>query len=96
MNPWFDRVRGSLLGALGDDPALVEALTLTGEDARALLDLARDAAHGSGARHFAPLATFLAGRLVQARAADPAERGRLIRLVAAAVEAAGPAGDEAG
>jgi hypothetical protein len=96
VNAWFDRVRVSVLRELGDDPALAEALTLTGEDAGALLDLARDAAHGSGARHFAPLATFLAGRLVQAGSAEPAERARLIGLVAAAVQAAGPAGDEAG
>jgi hypothetical protein len=95
VNGWFERVRDAVLRDLGDDPALAEALTLTGEDARVLLDLAREAAHGSGARHFAPLATFLAGRLVGATA-DPGERARLIGLVAAAVAAAGPAGDEVG
>jgi len=35
VNAWFDRVRVSVLRELGDDPALAEALTLTGEDARA-------------------------------------------------------------
>jgi hypothetical protein len=96
VNPWFERLRDELLRELGDDPGLAEALTLAGQDAEALLELAREAAHGSGARQFAPLATFLAGRLVQARGGDPAERVRLIRLVESAVRSAGPAGEERG
>jgi hypothetical protein len=96
VNAWFDRLRDAVLSELGPDPAAGEALTLSGDDARALLDLARDAAHGSGARHFAPLVTFLAGRLVGVAGADPAERARLIGLVAAAVQAAGPSGEESG
>jgi hypothetical protein len=90
MNAWFDRVRDGVLAELGDDPALRAALTLDGADAKALLDLARDAAHGSGARHFAPLVTFLAGRLVEQRGgSQPSE---LIAAVARGVQAAGAAG----
>jgi hypothetical protein len=93
VNAWFERLRDAALSELGDDPALRAALTLDGADAKALLDLARDAAHGSGARHFAPLATFLAGRLVEQRSGrDPAE---LIAVLARAVPAAGAAGEDA-
>ena len=96
MNAWFDRLRDGVAAELGrDDPAMAAALTLTAQDAQALLDLARDAAHGSGARQYAPLATYLVGRLVELSAgADPAERARLIEAVARAVRAAGPAGSE--
>jgi hypothetical protein len=91
MNAWFERVRDGVLAELGDDPALRAALTLDGGDAKALLDLARDAAHGSGARHFAPLATFVAGRLVEQKGGtDPKA---LIAAMARAVQAAGPAGE---
>jgi hypothetical protein len=91
MNAWFERVRDGVLGELGDDPAVRAALGLDGADAKALLDLARDAAHGSGQRHFAPLATFLAGRLVEQRGGTAS--ADLIAAVARAVRAAGPAGD---
>lgn len=91
MNAWFERVREGVLAELGEDPALRAALTLDGDHAKALLDLARDAAHGSGARHFAPLATFLAGRLVEQRDGD--EANGLIAAVARAVQAAGVAGE---
>ena len=49
---WLERLRAEL----GDDPAL----TLTPDEERALLDLARVAAHSSE-RIAAPLTTFLAG-----------------------------------
>lgn len=49
---WMERLRAEL----GDDPAL----TLTAGEERALLDLARVAAHSSE-RIAAPLTTFLAG-----------------------------------
>jgi hypothetical protein len=92
VNAWFERVRDGVLAELGDDPALRAALTLDGADAKALLDLARDAAHGSGARHFAPLATFLAGRVVEQKGgSDPSE---LIGVLARAVRAAGAAGED--
>ena len=101
MNDWFDRLRAAVLAELGDavgnpDPARAAALSLTPEDAKLLLDLARDAAHGSGARQYAPLATYLAGRLVEREGAgaDPAARARLIAAIARAAEAAGPAGAE--
>src|SRR5262249_4618290 len=95
MNAWFDRLRTSVVAERGpDDAAVADALALTGADAQALLDLARDAAHGSGARQYAPLATYLAGRLIQqsGQAADPEARARLIEAVARAVRAAGAAG----
>jgi len=97
MNAWFDRLRASVLAELGrDDPALAAALLLTPDDARALLDLARDVAHGSGARQYAPLATYLAGRLIErgSAGADPAARAKLIEAVARAAQTAGPAGPE--
>jgi hypothetical protein len=88
MNAWFERLRAAARDELGDD---VDALQLTGEEARLLLDLARDVAHGSGARQYAPLATFLAGRVAGAS-------GRDVAAVAAALtkaaEAAGQAGEE--
>jgi hypothetical protein len=91
MNAWFERVRDGVLAELGDEPALRAALTLDADQAKALLDLARDAAHGSGARHFAPLATFLAGRLVEQQGGrDPKE---LVAAVARAVQASGIAGE---
>ena len=91
MNAWFERLRAAVVAEIGEGP---EALELTREDAQALLDLARDAAHGSGARQYAPLATFLAGRLIEAEGAgaDQAARAALIARLARAVESAGPAG----
>lgn len=97
MNAWFERLRAAVASELGGEGGTAAALELTPDDARALLDLARDAAHGSGARQYAPLATYLAGRLVQARAsgADEAARATLIAAVARAAQAAGPAGPDA-
>lgn len=88
MNAWFDRFRAAARSELGAD---ADALQLTGEEARALLDLARDVAHGSGARQYAPLATFLAGRLAGVSGRDV---GSLAAALANAAEAAGPAGDD--
>ena len=92
MNAWFDRVREAAIAELGDE-ALAGPLTLTAEEAKTLLDLARDAAHGSGARQFAPLLTYLAGRLVQTQGS--AERDRIFAVLSRAVAQAGPAGDDA-
>ena len=96
MNAWFERLRAAVLADLGEGAGRAAALSLTPEDARLLLDLARDAAHGSGARQYAPLATFLAGRLIEAEGAgaDQAARAALIARLVRAVEAAGPAGAE--
>jgi len=91
VNAWFDRLREALVADLGD-PGLDAPLRLEPADADALLELAREAAHGSGARQYAPLATYLAGRLVQARGAGPEERRALFAAVARAVAAAGAAG----
>ena len=94
MNPWFDRVRAALTEELSGIDGLEEAATLTADQADALLRLAGDAAHTSGVRQYAPLATFLAGRIVQLAAkSNQAERAKLIEAVAKAVRAAGPAGE---
>ncbi len=91
MNAWFDRLREALVSELGDS-GLDAVLRLEPAEADALLDLARDAAHGSGARQYAPLATYLAGRLVQSRGADGEERRALFAALARAVATAGAAG----
>jgi hypothetical protein len=95
VNAWFDRLRDALIAELDPaDPRLAAMLHLTREDATALLELAREAAHGSGARQFAPLATFLAGRLVEALDVDGTRRADLIAATLRAVRVAGPAGSE--
>jgi hypothetical protein len=58
MNEWLEDTTAKLAAATGDEPAVYE---LTADEQRALLELARVAAHESGARVNAPLATFLAG-----------------------------------
>lgn len=58
MNDWLEQARTGLAGAVGDAPA---AYDLSGEDVRALLELARVAAHESGERKNAPLTTYLLG-----------------------------------
>jgi hypothetical protein len=87
-------LREAARAELGDDPAVAEVLQLSPEDAEALLALARDVAHGSGARQYAPLATFLAGRLAQRRG-GAAEVGRVVAALTRAAQTAGPAGDDA-
>ncbi len=57
---------------------------LSGEEARAVLDLARVVAH-TAERHFAPLSAYLAG--MATAGAEPQERARQVRaLVAVAQE----------
>ncbi|MHB8393337.1 MAG: DUF6457 domain-containing protein [Candidatus Dormibacteria bacterium] len=75
MNAWFDRYLKSL-GA-GDT-------RLRPEEAKLVLELAGEAAHTSGARQYAPLAAYLAGRA----AAGMAKEGRLKVLEAAKLAAA--------
>lgn len=93
MNAWFDRLQVALKDELGDLDGLEEATSLTAGEADVLLQLAGDAARTSGARQFAPLTTFLAGRVVQLSASpDEAARKELIEALARAIKAAGPAG----
>ncbi|MGH7640045.1 MAG: DUF6457 domain-containing protein [Candidatus Dormibacteria bacterium] len=85
MNEWFDRY----LKGLGAADAVLRR-----EEAKLVLDLAAEAAHASGARQYAPLATYLAGRA----AAGQSREGR-IKVLRGAVEAAkgaGPAGGDLG
>ncbi len=58
MHEWLERAHGDLAAAVGDDPA---GYTLAQADIDLLLELARAAAHGSGERQNAPLATYLVG-----------------------------------
>lgn len=58
MSDWLEQARYDLANAVGDQPASYE---LSGEDVGALLDLARVAAHDSGERTNAPVATYLLG-----------------------------------
>jgi Domain of unknown function (DUF6457) len=71
---WLDRLRSEL----GDDARL----TLSLEEQRLLLDLARVAAHSSE-RIAAPLTTFLAG--VALASLDPAEREERLRQLTEAL-----------
>ncbi len=82
MNAWFDRYLKSL-GA-GDT-------VLRPEEAKLVLELAGEAAHTSGARQYAPLAAYLAGRA----AAGMAKEGRL-RVLEEARRAAAAAGASSG
>ena len=79
MNPWLDR----FAAALGATPG-----ELTRDEAALVLDLAGAAARGAGARQFAPLATYLAGRAAATR--NEEQRPALLR---AAVAAAGELGE---
>ena len=64
MNEWFDRY----LKALGAADAVLRR-----EEAQLVLELAAESAHTSGARQYAPLAAYLAGRA----AAGQSREGRL-------------------
>lgn len=80
MNAWFDRFLTELAA---------EGIDIDGAEVAAVLDLAGAAARGAGARQFAPVATWLAGRL----AADtpPEARRELLARAAQAATAAGTA-----
>jgi Domain of unknown function (DUF6457) len=56
MGPWLRCAADTLALATGEE------MTLTGEEIVRLLDVARAAAHESGAKLNAPLACFLLGR----------------------------------
>ena len=72
MNPWLDRF------AAGLDPS---PAGLTRDEAALVLDLAGAAARTTGARQFAPLAAYLAGRAVAE--SDVERRTALLRRAAA-------------
>ena len=59
MDAWLADARAALADVAGLEP---DALELSDEDARTLLDLARIAAHDSGERSNAPLLCYLVGR----------------------------------
>jgi Domain of unknown function (DUF6457) len=85
MNPWLDRFAegvGLAPGALSRDEAAL------------VLDLAGVTARGAGARQFAPLAAYLAGRA--AGAGDEAERLELLRRAADLATKLGAAGEPLG
>ncbi|HUY10562.1 MAG TPA: DUF6457 domain-containing protein [Candidatus Dormibacteraeota bacterium] len=85
MNEWFDRY----LKGLGAADAVLRP-----EEAKLVLDLAAESAHVSGARQYAPLAAYLAGRA----AAGQSREGR-IKVIQGAIGAAtkaGPAGGDLG
>jgi hypothetical protein len=67
MDEWLTQARDALAAATGAEPA---QLDLSDADADTLLDLARIAAHTSGARTNAPLLCYLVGRAQGARAVD--------------------------
>jgi hypothetical protein len=59
VDPWLTNARNALAAARGIDP---QSLELSDADTKALLDLARIAAHTSGDRTNAPLLCYLVGR----------------------------------
>jgi len=83
LNAWFDRY----LTALGAPDA-----GLGPEEAKLVLDLAGAAAHTSGARQFAPLAAYLAGRAAAGQSRDG--RRLVLERARAAAAAAGAAGED--
>jgi hypothetical protein len=81
VNPWLDRFAAGLADA---DPPEIDR-----DEAALILELAGAAARSSGARQFAPLATWLAGRV--AAGADRDTRLALLRRACEAATAAGTA-----
>ncbi|HXV34353.1 MAG TPA: DUF6457 domain-containing protein [Gaiellaceae bacterium] len=58
MDGWLEEARARLAAEVGDDPA---AYDLSRAEMDELLELAREAAHGSGERTNAPLVCYLVG-----------------------------------
>jgi hypothetical protein len=67
MDEWLTQARDALAAATGAEPA---ELDLSDADVDTLLDLARIAAHTSGARSNAPLLCYLVGRAQGAGSVD--------------------------
>ena len=85
MNPWLDSfAEGLEVGPTG----------LTRDEAAFVLDLAGTTARIAGARQFAPLATYLAGRAAAAH--DEEQRLDLLRRAVALAEELGGAGEPLG
>lgn len=84
MNPWLDRFAAGLVS--GEPPGIDR------DEAALILELAGAAARSSGGRQFAPLATWLAGRV--GAGADPDSRLALLRRACEAATAAGAAEQE--
>ena len=82
MNPWLDRF------AAGLDPA---PDGLTRDEAALVLDLAGATARSAGARQFAPLAAYLAGRA--ASGAPVEERLALLRAASELAASLGAAAE---
>jgi hypothetical protein len=84
VNPWLDRFAAGLADA---DPPEIDR-----DEAALILELAGAAARSSGARQFAPLATWLAGRVTAG--ADRDTRLALLRRAREAATAAGAAEEQ--
>jgi hypothetical protein len=85
VNPWLDRFADGLDPSPG---------VLTRDEAALVLDLAGVSARSAGARQFAPLAAYLAGRA--AGALDEAARVALLRRAAELAEKLGAAEEPLG
>jgi hypothetical protein len=83
LNAWFGRFLG-VLDEAGVEPP-------SAEEVRLILEVAGAAARSSGARQFAPAATYLAG--IAAAPGDAAERLEVLRRAVEAATAAGPAAE---
>jgi hypothetical protein len=84
VNPWLDRFAAGL-----DVPG-----GLTRDEAALVLDLAGATARGAGARQFAPLAAYLAGRA--AATSDEQERLAVLQRAAELAGELGAAGQPLG
>ncbi len=67
MDPWLTKARDGLAAATGVPPS---QLDLSDDEIATVLDLARIAAHESGARTNAPLLCYLVGRAQAAHELD--------------------------
>ena len=81
MSDWIERYAEALDARLDDG----EGLLLDAEARALILDLARDVAHGTE-RVNAPLASFLAGRYVEAKIAEGSD---LASALTEAIDSAG-------
>jgi hypothetical protein len=67
VHEWLEQAVGRLAAGAGDDASVY---ALSDHEQRALLELARVAAHESGERTNAPLLCYLVGRLQGGRGLD--------------------------
>jgi hypothetical protein len=90
MNPFFDRLADLMRAEAGEAARSVEPPPLTGEMARALLDLTRVVAH-TEERRFGPLSAYVVGSYLErlrasGAALDDAAAAALVDRVAAALD----------